>query len=46
MSEKDVLKIDVEKVIDNKNPKLRKKLPKFLINYLKKIVHQEELNEF
>jgi len=37
--------IDVEKVIKEKNPKLFKILPKFLISYLKKIVHQDELND-
>ncbi len=38
--------IDVEKVLFTKNPALRKTIPAFFINYLKKIVHQEELNEF
>lgn len=37
--------IDIEKVIKSKNPKLLKWLPKFLINYLKKTIHQEEINE-
>lgn len=36
--------IDVEKVIEGKNPRLLKVLPKFLIKYLKKILHQEKLN--
>jgi putative hemolysin len=36
--------IDVEKVIEGKNPKLLKILPKFIINYLKKVLHQERLN--
>jgi 1-acyl-sn-glycerol-3-phosphate acyltransferase len=39
-------KIDVEKVLFSKNPALKKTVPAFFINYLKKIVHQEELNEF
>ncbi|MBN2615663.1 MAG: 1-acyl-sn-glycerol-3-phosphate acyltransferase [Bacteroidales bacterium] len=38
--------IDVEKVIENKSPKLRKALPGFVIRYLKRIVHQDDLNEF
>ncbi len=38
--------IDVEKLIGDKNPKLIKWLPRFLINYLKKIIHQEEVNQF
>lgn len=36
--------IDVEKVIGNKNPRLLKALPKFLVRYLKRIIHQDELN--
>ena len=37
--------IDIEKVIKSKNPKLLKWIPKFLVNYLKRIVHQDEVNE-
>lgn len=39
------MQIDVEKVLVSKAPKLAKKLPRFVVRYLKKIVHQEELNE-
>ena len=38
--------IDVGKVIERKSPSLRKRLPKFIINYLRRIVHEDELNEF
>ncbi|NOY38105.1 MAG: glycerol acyltransferase [Chlorobi bacterium] len=38
--------IDIEKVINNKDPRLLKVLPGFLIRYLKRIIHQEELNTF
>jgi putative hemolysin len=41
-----VLKIDVEKVLYSKNPALGKAIPQFIIRYLKRIVHQDELNEF
>ena len=41
-----VPKIDVEKVLFSKNPGLRKVMPKFIVNYLKKIVHQDDLNFF
>lgn len=41
---KDIKLIDVEKVIAGKNPRLLKILPGFLINYLKRILHQDELN--
>ncbi len=37
--------IDVEKAIASKNPRLLKILPSFLLNYIKKTVHQDELND-
>ncbi len=40
------LQIDVEKVLFSRNPSLKRTIPRFLINYLKKIVHQDELNDF
>jgi putative hemolysin len=39
-------KIDVENVLFSKNPALAKVIPGFVISYLKRIVHQEELNVF
>lgn len=42
----EVFFIDIEKVISDKNPRLLNLLPKFLVRYLKKIIHQDELNEF
>jgi putative hemolysin len=39
-------KIDIEKVLYSKNPGLRKVVPSFIVNYLKRIVHQDELNLF
>jgi 1-acyl-sn-glycerol-3-phosphate acyltransferase len=39
-------KIDVEAVLRSKNPSLAKAIPSFMINYLKRIIHQDELNEF
>jgi putative hemolysin len=39
-------KIDVKNVLYSKNPTLAKTIPRFVINYLKKIVHQDELNGF
>lgn len=38
--------IDVKEVIRNKNPKLLKRLPKFVISYLQKIIHEKDVNEF
>lgn len=39
-------KIDIKNVIHSKNPALSKAIPGFVINYIKKIVHQDELNVF
>ncbi len=38
--------IDVEKLIASKNAKALKWTPRFLIRYLKRIVHEKEVNEF
>jgi putative hemolysin len=37
--------IDLERVIYSKNPKLLKILPRFLIRYLKRVIHQDEINK-
>lgn len=38
--------IDVEKVFEDKNPKLLKMMPGFVISYIKRILHQDEINSF
>lgn len=38
--------IDIRKLIGSKNPKLLKWLPGFVISYLKRILHQKEINVF
>ncbi len=38
--------IDVKKVIKDKNPKLLKYLPRFVVSYLQKILHEKEINKF
>jgi 1-acyl-sn-glycerol-3-phosphate acyltransferase len=38
--------IYLEKVFAQKNPKLAGKIPSFIYNYLKKVIHQDELNYF
>lgn len=38
--------IDIDKVFEDKNPGLKKFIPGFLIKYLKRITHQEEVNNF
>lgn len=37
--------IDIEKVIGSKSPRLLKALPRFIIRYIKRIIHQDEINE-
>ncbi|MGW8121085.1 glycerol acyltransferase [Roseivirga echinicomitans] len=37
--------IDIERVIGEKNPTLLKWMPRFLIRYIKRIIHQNEVNE-
>lgn len=37
--------IDIKKIIKDKNPKLAKWIPKFLVNYLKRIFHEDEINK-
>ena len=41
-----ILKIDVEEVLKSKNPALAKAVPRFAFNYLKKVIHQDEINMF
>ena len=38
--------IDLEKVIASKNPKLLKRIPGFVLRYLKRIIHVDEINDF
>ena len=38
--------IDIDKVLRDKAPRQSKYIPKFIVSYLKHIVHQEELNVF
>ncbi|MBL7815258.1 MAG: 1-acyl-sn-glycerol-3-phosphate acyltransferase [Saprospiraceae bacterium] len=38
--------IDVRKILEDKNKAAAKVLPNFVINYLKRIVHEDEINAF
>ncbi len=40
----EALEIDVEKVLYGKNPRLRNVVPRFIVRYLKHIIHQDEIN--
>ena len=45
MSENKALQIDIEKIIGEKLPKLASKLPRFVFKYLKKTLHQDDIND-
>ena len=38
--------IDIEKLIKSKNPRLLRILPRFILSYLKRILHEKEINDF
>jgi putative hemolysin len=38
--------IDIERVFRSKNPRLAKSIPRFVFSLLKKILHQDEINDF
>lgn len=38
--------VDIRRLIQSKKPKLLKWLPRFVINYLRKILHEDEINDF
>lgn len=42
----DILQIDVDKVLQSKAPALAAKLPRFVVSFLKKLIHQEGINTF
>ena len=42
---KEPITINIEKVIASKSESVAKYTPKFIINWLKKLIHQDELNE-
>ncbi|MFI5219126.1 MAG: 1-acyl-sn-glycerol-3-phosphate acyltransferase [Bacteroidia bacterium] len=38
--------IDLKKIFAEKNPRLSGLIPSFVMNYIRKIIHEEEINEF
>jgi putative hemolysin len=44
MSSNNAFRIDIDSILKDKAPKYYKKIPKFLINYLKRTVHQDDIN--
>lgn len=45
MEENNNIKLDIKKVLHQKAPKIANKIPSFALNYLIKIIHQNELND-
>lgn len=46
MADDSLFLIDIDKILREKAPKQSKYIPKFVVSYLKHIVHQDELNGF
>lgn len=46
MNEEKIFQIDIEKVLESKLGAYAKRVPRFLVIWLKKIIHQNEINEF
>jgi len=42
----DALQVDVKQTIASKNKKLAKRLPRFVIRWIEKLIHQDEINRF
>ena len=45
MTMNDVIQIDVEAILAAKAGKKARYIPRFVISYLKKIIHQDEVNQ-
>lgn len=46
MADDSLFLIDIDKILRDKAPKQSRYIPKFVVSYLKRIVHQDELNVF
>ena len=46
MTDDSIFLIDIEKILKTKAGEKYKYIPRFVVSYLKRIVHQEELNVF
>ncbi|MBQ4162513.1 MAG: 1-acyl-sn-glycerol-3-phosphate acyltransferase [Parabacteroides sp.] len=45
MAQEGIIQIDIKQILQQKAPSAAQKLPAFVVNYLIRIIHQEELNE-
>ena len=43
---KDIIQIDIEAILKSKAGDKAKYVPRFFVSYLKKIIHQDEVNSF
>ena len=39
------IQINIDEIIRSKNPKLFKQIPRFILNWFKRFVHQDYINE-
>ena len=46
MDENKIYKIDIDKVLEDKAGEKAKRVPKFVVSWLKRIVHQDQINVF
>lgn len=46
MADDSIFLIDIDKILKDKAGDKAKRIPRFLVSYLKKILHQDEINEF
>ena len=46
MVEDCVKPIHIERLFESKNPRLARMIPTFVYSYLKKVLHQDEINDF
>ncbi len=44
MTKNSAFRIDIDGILKDKAPKKYKKIPRFIVNYLKRIVHQDDIN--
>ena len=45
MTESKPMQVDVAEIIRAKSPKLAKKMPRFVVNLLRRLVHEKDVNE-
>ena len=46
MDEKKILHVDVEEVVRRKSPRLARKIPKCVFNFIKRTIQEERINRF